>query len=225
MSDNLRIRVWTSVSRGALFFGLYWLLPSLFVCLLAAIAGYIVFVEWPRLRGGYQLLRFASLSDIYLLYPVLPLILLLVHVVRYCDAAPWYGLYPFIAAWLVDIAAYLVGSYVGRHHCCPQLSPKKTWEGIFGGVASLMILHMGVWLLGRFAYPCWFMALSALVVAVTAICGDLFISFFKRRQGIKDTGALLPGHGGLLDRFDSVLAVSLLVGFFELFYVRALSCT
>jgi len=221
MSDSLRLRVWTSASRGALFFGLYWLLPSLFFCLLFAIACYIIFVEWPRLRGGYQLFRFSSLSDVYLLYPVLPLILLLVHVVEYHDVAFWYGLYPFIAAWLVDIAAYFVGSFVGRHHCCPQLSPKKTWEGVFGGIAALGFLHLGIWLLGRTAYSGWFLAASAFCVAVTAIFGDLFISFFKRRQGIKDTGELLPGHGGLLDRFDSVLAVSLLVGLFDL-YVRAL---
>lgn len=200
--SNMYSRLWTSIGGGLIFFGLYALLPSLFICLLFSLSCYMVLVEWPRVRGGY---------DITSMYPIAALGLLLAHVVQWHRVAPWYGLYPFLAAWLVDAVAYFVGSWYGRHLCWPQISPRKTWEGVAGGIAALVLCHVGLWFFGATTASWWCMLLSGVVVATTAMLGDLVMSWYKRQQGIKDTGGMLPGHGGLLDRFDSVLTVILVV--------------
>ncbi|MGD8398646.1 MAG: phosphatidate cytidylyltransferase [Anaerolineae bacterium] len=112
----------------------------------------------------------------------------------------------FLVTWINDTAAYFVGKAVGRHPCCPYLSPKKTWEGTvggwLGGVAATVLL--GTWLVDL---P-WFhgLALGALVATVAPF-GDLAKSMIKRQMDVKDFSALIPGHGGMMDRIDSLLFV------------------
>lgn len=106
--------------------------------------------------------------------------------------------------WTSDTGAYLVGRSIGRTKLMPKVSPGKTWEGLFGGVA----LTMGVgWLLARQWHELSAMQwlVGAAAVAVTATLGDLLESAFKRARGVKDSGTVLPGHGGILDRFDGYL--------------------
>lgn len=107
-----------------------------------------------------------------------------------------------LATWAADTVAYLVGSLVGRHKVAPRISPGKSWEGSVAGFAAAAAV---VTLLGGDG------GTAALVVAVglgpVALAGDLFESWLKRRAGAKDSGALLPGHGGILDRIDSLLFV------------------
>jgi phosphatidate cytidylyltransferase len=105
--------------------------------------------------------------------------------------------------WANDIAAYFVGLAVGRHKLAPRVSPGKSWEGAIGGLAGGLAagLLLTGWLpLGRGQSALWAVALT-----VVSQAGDLFESALKRRAGIKDSGRLLPGHGGVLDRFDGVL--------------------
>jgi phosphatidate cytidylyltransferase len=218
---TIYVRVNTGLIGGMLFFGLYYYIPSLFICMLVSLAVWMAAVEWPRVQGitagAYDAVTFwyqiPTLST--LLYPATPLVLLIIHVAVWRSAAPLYALYPFIAAWIVDAAAYTVGSVWGRHRCFPTISPHKTWEGIIGGVAALLMVHMLMWLSGATELAWWVMLLGAGVVAAAAIAGDVLVSWFKRQQGLKDTGALLPGHGGLLDRFDSVLGVIVVVSLFD----------
>jgi phosphatidate cytidylyltransferase len=108
-----------------------------------------------------------------------------------------------IVIWANDIAAYFVGLAVGRHKLAPRVSPGKSWEGAVGGLAGG--LAAGVLLAGWLALPRGEAALWAAAVTVVSQAGDLFESALKRRAGIKDSGRLLPGHGGVLDRFDGVL--------------------
>ena len=111
--------------------------------------------------------------------------------------------------WANDVCAYLVGLAVGRHPLFPRLSPKKSWEGFFGGIAGAVCVGL---LLARFTdgtYAAW--AGLALIAAVTGVAGDLVESMFKRAAGVKDSGALIPGHGGVLDRFDSMIWVAALL--------------
>ncbi len=111
--------------------------------------------------------------------------------------------------WSADIGAYAAGRLFGRHKLAPAISPGKTWEGVFGG--QLMVCLV-VWLLLRYTPPefnigSWLFGLAALTAAIS-VAGDLFISILKRQRQLKDTGRLLPGHGGVLDRFDSAFAAA-----------------
>lgn len=116
----------------------------------------------------------------------------------------------FIFLWINDSGAYLTGSLLGRHKLFPRISPGKTWEGSIGGgilviaVAALLgyLVNRGVDV-PRLSIPGW-MGLG-LVIAVVGTWGDLVESLFKRTLGIKDSGNILPGHGGMMDRFDSSL--------------------
>ena len=123
----------------------------------------------------------------------------------------------FFLVWTNDTGAYLVGSAIGKHKLFERISPKKTWEGSIGGA----LLAMGVgcvlsFFVKEISLLSW-MAL-ALIVAVIGTYGDLAESMMKRSLGIKDSGSLLPGHGGILDRFDAlILAVPFAVCYLKLF--------
>ncbi|MBR2867090.1 MAG: phosphatidate cytidylyltransferase [Alistipes sp.] len=117
--------------------------------------------------------------------------------------APWYFLFYLFIVWGNDVFAYLVGITLGRHRLCERISPKKSWEGFFGGIAgALGVGAVAAWVLDD-SYALW-LGLAA-VVAVTSVVGDLVESMFKREAGIKDSGNILPGHGGMLDRFDALI--------------------
>ena len=106
--------------------------------------------------------------------------------------------------WGNDTGAYLVGKYTGRHKLFERVSPKKTWEGLAGGVLLALLI---AWIISRYFMVLngWQWAVVALTIAFFGTFGDLVESLFKRSQKIKDSGAILPGHGGLLDRFDGLL--------------------
>ena len=109
----------------------------------------------------------------------------------------------FCCTWSCDVAAYFVGSHLGRHLLCDKVSPHKTWEGFFGGAAASFLCG-GVLALA-FSFPPLPLLLMGLLCGVAGQLGDLGESVLKREAGVKDSGNLIPGHGGLLDRFDSIL--------------------
>jgi phosphatidate cytidylyltransferase len=128
--------------------------------------------------------------------------------------SPWLVLAAMAIVWIADTAAYFAGRAFGRHKLAPAVSPGKTWEGVFGAWGAVAIY---AWLLVRFAHDAGFRfdvtplavaAWIAFVVALAAVSvvGDLLESLMKRQAGVKDSGALLPGHGGILDRTDALLA-------------------
>jgi len=121
----------------------------------------------------------------------------------------WTLLFLFTLVWMVDIGAYFCGRRFGRHKLAAAISPAKTWEGVYGGVAATLIWMLLVyvlvdgWHLGLASY-----LLIGLATISVSIVGDLFESVLKREAGVKDSGSLLPGHGGVLDRIDSVIAAA-----------------
>lgn len=129
--------------------------------------------------------------------------------------AVFYVVLIIVAAWMTDIGAYFVGSFFGKHKLVPKISPKKTVEGAVGGmvisllsVAIISLFYQFV-CLGDSASISWgILIIYTLVAALLSMLGDLAASLVKRACGVKDFGKLLPGHGGLLDRFDSVLFVA-----------------
>ena len=185
-----------------LYIGL--LLPTLFVCELFRRSA------TPLANLGATLLG--------VLYVAVPLSLLLYVPVLAGDGVwrPETVLCYIFIIWANDVFAYLVGMTFGRHRLCERLSPKKSWEGFAGGL--LFAVAFGVmcgWLRGEDMV--WWGGL-ALVVVVSGVLGDLVESMFKRSAGVKDSGAIIPGHGGFMDRFDALIfSVPFVFAYFTIF--------
>ncbi|MDE6136112.1 MAG: phosphatidate cytidylyltransferase [Muribaculaceae bacterium] len=114
----------------------------------------------------------------------------------------------FIMIWLNATGAYLVGSAIGRRRLFERLSPKKSWEGFFGGLAFCVLAGIGASLWLDTPLAAWQWVVLGIIVCVFSTWGDLFESLLKRNLGVKDSGKLMPGHGGILDRIDSLLFVA-----------------
>ena len=131
----------------------------------------------------------------------------------------YFYLLAFVGAWVTDTFAYFTGMLLGKHKLIPDVSPKKTVEGAIGGVVFCTLSFVGFGLLynhlwvadGEKAIPLLAMAIVGFIVSIVSQIGDLSLSLLKRKYGIKDFGKIFPGHGGVLDRFDSVLAVSIIL--------------
>jgi phosphatidate cytidylyltransferase len=111
--------------------------------------------------------------------------------------------------WIADSAAYVVGRRFGRHRLAPRISPGKTWEGAIGAGAAEAEYYAGVWFIFGARQPLSAAASELILFAaitIMSVQGDLFESWMKRRAGVKDSGTLLPGHGGMLDRIDGLTA-------------------
>lgn len=124
-------------------------------------------------------------------------------------AGPSYVLFLFILIWAADSGAYFSGRRFGRRKLAPRTSPGKTWEGIAGGMAAASVVAViGAWVFDMsFSSAAAFVILCSIVVAISVV-GDLVESLFKRIAGVKDSGRFLPGHGGALDRIDSITAAA-----------------
>jgi phosphatidate cytidylyltransferase len=124
----------------------------------------------------------------------------------------------FLILWANDTGAYLIGKFFGKHKLLEAVSPKKTWEGLFGGMASAIISGYFLFTLMPNSFLRIEWLIIATIVAVFANIGDLIESQIKRIKGVKDSGKLLPGHGGVLDRFDGLLiALPLVIIYLILF--------
>ena len=134
-----------------------------------------------------------------------------------------------IAAWISDSCAYFAGRAFGKHKMSPQISPHKTIEGAIGGVVGCVAFSLlACWLYGLYqhsvgvelTFTWWLIALLAVVCSLVSIAGDLTSSVIKRQRGLKDFGKIMPGHGGVMDRFDSFIFVAptvyLLLQFFPI---------
>jgi phosphatidate cytidylyltransferase len=135
-------------------------------------------------------------------------------------ARPWLAmnLFPWVymallPTWSADVIAYFAGSAIGRHRLAPRISPGKTWEGTIAGFFAAAIV---AWFVGSQifspALPAGLIAFLAVAIGPSALAGDLLESALKRAAGAKDSGTIFPGHGGVLDRIDSLLLVSPVVG-------------
>jgi phosphatidate cytidylyltransferase len=114
-----------------------------------------------------------------------------------------WAMWMFLGTWANDTGAYMVGKSLGRRKFSPQLSPHKTWEGSIGGWLSCLVVSL---VLGAvLEMPLWRAAMLGIALGPMATLGDLAVSFLKRQVGVKDTSNLIPGHGGMLDRVDSLL--------------------
>ncbi|OQB31780.1 MAG: Phosphatidate cytidylyltransferase [Bacteroidetes bacterium ADurb.Bin174] len=133
----------------------------------------------------------------------------LLNYILYIDKTfhPWLLIAMFATIWLYDTGAYLVGVAIGKHKMFERISPKKTWEGFAGGVlVALIVGYVCSIFITDISLVSWLF--FALIVVIFSTFGDLMESLMKRTIHVKDSGNVIPGHGGLLDRFDSMLMVA-----------------
>lgn len=200
---QLKQRIITGIVLVISFIVIFFYFPPLvFTLAMALILFAIMCIEWPRLFSprsyGYWLLL--------PVYPALPCILLM-----HLNAQPMYRMlipYIFLIAALHDTGSYSAGNLIGKRKIWSHISPGKTWEGFFGGYLLTLLGVISALSLQHIPWHTISLAAWIFVLCLVATGGDLFESWLKRRAGIKDTSSLLPGHGGLLDRFDSILFLS-----------------
>lgn len=193
-------RTLTAFVLGLVFWLLLMYLPApYFSYVLIAILAQIIFFEWKNFFHLRSPLFWLTLP----LYPILPFYLLIM-----LNNNPLYHdllLYLFILVSSHDTGSYIVGNLIGKRKISPTISPKKTWEGFLGGWAFASIgFYLLLWE-QEVHLPIWFIMSFSLLICTLAFWGDLFESWLKRRADIKDSGTILPGHGGFLDRFDGIL--------------------
>jgi phosphatidate cytidylyltransferase len=174
--------------------------------LYAALAWWVLALLWIAIAPGKVNRVTATIAGVFVLVPAW-LAMVRLH-------GEWRALLLFLLLLVVaaDVGAYFAGRAFGKHKLAPKVSPGKTWEGVFGGMAAAVAMAgVGVWWFkvnpAIHMQPGPFMALCV-VVAIGSVVGDLTESMFKRHAGLKDSGSLLPGHGGVLDRIDSVTAAA-----------------
>lgn len=143
----------------------------------------------------------------------------MVYVRDFHEGGKYFYLLCFIGAWVTDTFAYFSGRLFGKHKLIPDVSPKKTVEGAIGGILFCVGAFIGFaaiynhFLLpeGGETIPLWLMGIIGFVTSIVSMVGDLSMSVIKRHYNVKDYGNILPGHGGFLDRFDSVIAVAVIL--------------
>jgi phosphatidate cytidylyltransferase len=168
--------------------------------LYCALAWWMVALCWVALFPGRVSRPGSAIAGLLVLVPAW-LALVQLHQIN-----PQWILFLLLLVVAADVGAYFGGRRFGRHKLAPQVSPGKTWEGVMGGLAAAAVMAgIGVYWLEVPGLP--FIVLCAVVV-IASIVGDLTESLFKRHAGLKDSGSLLPGHGGVLDRLDSVTAAA-----------------
>ena len=161
-------------------------------------------ILWPKHKNPFGNVGVTLLGFFYVTLPMLMLLIISISNKTGYDYRRVFGL--LFLVWASDIGAYAVGRTFGKHKLAPKISPGKTWEGWAGGFAITLLVG---WAIG-FMLPDLSLLhrlVAAGVVAVFAPLGDLAESMLKRSVGVKDSGSIMPGHGGLLDRFDAFLLV------------------
>ena len=165
----------------------------------------------------------AVASDLYLGWPLALFILLRGNTFGADATGFWWLLAVFFMTWANDTFALFTGHYFGHTKLAPHISPAKTWEGFFGGLVFTVLASyiFTIWLPSLFHHPLpitWLdAAILGVLVAIASTIGDLAESLLKRGTGVKDSGTIVPGHGGLLDRMDSLLFVVMVVFFYAVF--------
>lgn len=180
---------------------------NLFAYFAAAVAT-AMFFEWTRITKGWGA-GWYILGIIYAILPAISLLWIRERDVHGLELLVW----TFLVTWSTDIGAYFAGRRFGKRKLAPSISPGKTVEGLYGGIAAATLIG-GAWVLATgLGLP--LLALAP-VMALAAQAGDLFESSMKRRAGVKDSGTWLPGHGGVLDRLDGLVPVAVLTALAQL---------
>ena len=210
---SVYIPLWWLLASTALIFFFTVKLPDFELPVLSLLT--FILLAWSGFRAPLnRVLLDTSLGLFSLIYVVYPLTLL--PLIKAHENGTGLLLFLFVTVWAGDIFALYIGKNFGRRKLVPRLSPNKTWEGAIASILGSVLCGMGLFYFGQslalhtstalqITIPAWQMALLAIVLNIAAQLGDLLESAIKRGAGVKDSGTLLPGHGGILDRIDALL--------------------
>ncbi|MDP3788439.1 MAG: phosphatidate cytidylyltransferase [Candidatus Chromulinivorax sp.] len=200
ISENGKLRIITAIFLVAGLWLMFFYVPPIILSIAIVIAMCIMLQELHAMLGTS--LKFVWLAP---LYPITPCLILI-----YFNQTPEYKyllIYLFVLIFKFDSGSYLIGKVCSKfwttHKIIPTISPGKSWEGVCGGFtfATMVLIFITKKI-------CWHIYALSAVICTIAFVGDIFESYLKRSANIKDSGTILPGHGGLLDRFDAILFVS-----------------
>lgn len=198
-----------------------WSLPSLLSVPCLAILFFLVrgiYALYDKRPDAFAAMGRSVLAYFYIALPLGALNTFALTTSR-TTGSEWVLFMIFVFIWLNDTGAYLVGSRIGRRRLFERLSPKKSWEGFFGGLFLCLVAGVcaGLWI--KSPVGVWQWIVASVMACAMATFGDLFESMMKRSLGVKDSGNLIPGHGGILDRIDSLLFVGPSISLFLLLSV------
>ncbi|MGE5467137.1 MAG: phosphatidate cytidylyltransferase [Ignavibacteria bacterium] len=202
-------RVFYALLMAAFCWQIYVLGIGMFVLFWATAGVFWLFVAGPWLRRGWSM---AGNDFVGYAVGIVLIVSAWAGMVSLHGRGPWQLLAVMALAWVADIAAYFAGRAWGRRKLAPNISPGKTWEGVGGALVGVTAYAaaLGIasgWLGSASVLQIGGATAAVLVLTALGIMGDLFESLLKRQAGVKDSSALLPGHGGVLDRIDSLLAI------------------
>lgn len=176
------------------------------------LVGRMIFTVYSRRQHPEKEFAVDVASQVYVAFP-LALMVFMALFLQMTEGTCMPILAMFILIWINDTGAYLFGSTFGRHRLFERISPKKSWEGLWGGMACCIAAGALIGASGsqlaavNVSNPTLFWAIGGLIISIFSTFGDLFESCIKRNLNMKDSGNLIPGHGGILDRIDSLLMV------------------
>ena len=181
---------------------------TLFAFIAVLAAAFVIFVTWLR---KHKVIRYEQVFFVLAVMILVPQAMTtMVRIERFdSDNGLFLLIMGLCGAWIADTGAYFTGVAIGKHKLCPEISPKKTIEGLVGGIVTTAVVYAVAFSVyyGFTAKRAVIACVTGIVCAVIGTVGDLSASMVKRQIGFKDYGKIMPGHGGLMDRFDSVLFV------------------
>ena len=216
-SQYMMIRTFSAIVMATLVLSAIWTGPPYFEALIILI-GFLAIVEWYRLilvdRPKFPNIIFMCLGGLYIIAPCFILVWLRNNSPNGLYFVVWF----FAVIWSTDIGAYFLGKRIGGAKLAPKVSPNKTWAGFFGGIGFSVITSLLVYYLLHPISSLFLLVSACIVISVTGQIGDLLESWCKRRLGVKDSGKIIPGHGGILDRVDSILLGAPLAGVISIIF-------
>lgn len=214
---TLKIDLWPGVVAALLIATLFWAISESIDLRTNYYQSLVGVLAWVLIAGFLLFYQFSghwSLS-VRLFQLVLAVSLLwicvhgLVFIHQHFQQGGWVLLYLLTLVWVADIGAYFSGRRFGKHKLAPGISPGKTWEGVAGGLILNLLWMLIVFQISNgWGIELWQFIAIGLATSLISIVGDLYESILKREAAVKDSGKLLPGHGGVLDRIDSVIAAT-----------------
>jgi phosphatidate cytidylyltransferase len=201
---NIILRILSAMVIGAIFITSILWLRSIFYCVLTVV-GALMLLEWYKIT-------YSSWLDLLIGVIIIPSSISSIALLSFFDENGWLLLTYFTTIWSVDIFAMIFGKNIGGTKLAPVISPHKTVSGLIGGVITATIIVYAIQFIPFYQLPYFYsqenkfiIAFGALIIGFISQYSDLFVSIFKRKFHVKDSGNIIPGHGGMLDRFDSFL--------------------